>query len=139
MGMGTNIIVFLILFAFGLSVYNCATPAYPSASCPFTASFDNLLKAFEQNLFTYTNTTYAVGSILGLAAIIGTFVFPNPYSIFLGVSLLVLSLALPGGAMYTILASQAGIPDAVMNLISGVFCSVFIIAILAWYAGRDVF
>lgn len=137
-GMATNIIIFLILFSFGLSVYNCTSPtnAYPGASCSFTTNYQHLLDAFTVNLFDFSAASLL--TVTGAAAIIGTLFFPNPYTLFLGVSTLVIGLAMPGGAITAILSSQAGLPPPVMDLISGILVSTFIIAMIAWFAGRDV-
>lgn len=134
-GMGTNIIVFLIIFSFGLQIYCVDLPI--GATCPYAFNYNALADAFKTNLFNFSISSLL--TVTGAVAIIGTVFFPNPYLIFLGISSVVMGLALPGGAISTILSSQSGIPDQVMGLISNIFLPVFIISILAWYAGRDVF
>lgn len=135
-GMGTNIILFLILFTFGLQVY-CSDVIMPGATCPYTFTYTGLADSFKINLFEFSVSNLL--TIGGAVAIIGTAFFPNPYLIFLGVSSVVMGLALPGGAISTILGSQTGIPEPVMELIRNILIPAFIIAILAWYAGRDTF
>jgi hypothetical protein len=152
MGMATNIIVFLILFSFGYFEIQCGGPvAYPGASCPFSTNFNDLVYGFGGGLFATMNN---FGVLIGGAAIIGTLVFPNPYTIFLGIALIMLGFALPGGTfciapsvcytfnngmIYTLLSSQMGLPGPVADLLKGLLIPLFIIAIISWYAIRDVF
>lgn len=135
-GMGTNIIVFLLFLAFGVAVYDWMTPAaYPTATNPFVFNYQNLVSAFTQSLLDLQLTSWAT---LGgtFVAIIGTFVFPNPYAIFLGISIALLGLVAPGAAIPTILSS-VGFTGPVGDLLNAVVVAIFCLAILGWYAGRD--
>lgn len=149
-GMGTNILVFLIIFTFGLQAY-CSYPAYMGSEgiCPYSFSYGSIADGIKDSLFANVYT-FAGAAVL----IIGTFFFPNPYVIFFGVLVGVIGLASPveinlcildmcwkssPGLVYFALGSQSGIPDPVMGLVRDVLIPCFIIAIVAWYAIRDVF
>lgn len=134
-GMATNIIVFLILFSFGIAAYHYDEAVAVGATNPFTAGYQEWIGAVTTNLFTFSLSNLLV--IGGAVAIIGTLFFPNPYTIFLGVCAAIIGVALPGGAIYTTLSTQSGVPEPLLGLLRDILSAVLIFAIIAWYAGRD--
>jgi hypothetical protein len=135
MGMGTNIIVFGILFAFALTQY-CSYPMAEGATCPYQFNYDSLTSGLNLNLQSMLATLATPTGALGAAAILlGTTFFPNPYLIFIGVAIALINISNTLGSIF---GSQSGIPDPISGLTSGVLMVCFCLAAWSWYAGRDV-
>ncbi len=134
MGMGTNIIIFTILFGFSLQLY-CKSS---DVSCPYTINYQNLISGVPTNIVNMLTSNSSYMGILGLGvAIIGTFVFPNPYLIFIGISVGLMGFVNAGGVLYIILGNSR-MPEPIMGLFNGILTVAFALAIWAWWKGGDV-
>ncbi|QLJ53532.1 MAG: hypothetical protein Sv326_1357 (plasmid) [Candidatus Fermentimicrarchaeum limneticum] len=133
--MGTNIIVFAILFGFALTQY-CSYPMSDGATCPYQFNYEDLTTGLSGKLQDVLATLATPAGALGAAAILlGTTVFPNPYLIFFGFAIGLLNIM---NTLGSILGPQSGIPDPITGLTSGILMVCFGLAVWSWYAGRDV-
>jgi hypothetical protein len=134
MGMGTNILIFTVLFAFGLQIY-CTSS---DATCPYRKNYKNLLGSVSSNIVDMLTSSSSYMGIVGLGvAIVGTVVFPNPYLIFIGFSIGLMGFVNAGGVLGAVMGTS-GMPDPIAGLFNGILTIAFVLAVWAWYAGRDV-
>lgn len=126
MGMGTNILIFCMLFAFGMQIY--CTPG--DTSCPYQSTYSKFINAVPNDLKTQIGL---VTTLAGLGILVGVILFPNPYIIFGAIA-----LALVNFPIDVFTSTQTGLPGEVSGLIGGIFGLAFFLAILSWYKGGDV-
>jgi hypothetical protein len=134
MAMATKIIIFILIFASCMQLY-CMFPLYGGATCPYTSYYTTLVQGVAlgdlKNLIF--NSTIA-GVVI---AIIGTVIFPNPYVIFFGLAVAIYGLVNPGGIIDVIL-SNTGLPTLIMQPFTDSIKILFVFAVIAWYAIRDM-
>ena len=126
MGMGTNILIFCLLFSFGMQIY--CTPG--DTSCPYQTNYNKLLNTVPANL---KDQIYLMSSIAGLGILVGVILFPNPYIIFgaFAVAMLLFPIDVFTG-------TASGLPGEISGLIGGMLLLAYALAIVSWYKGGDV-
>jgi hypothetical protein len=132
-GMGTNIIVFIILFAFGLQVW-CGVPA-SGATCPYSFNLNSFYNIAPSNISDFLSNPANIAGVVGLAAaIVGTTIFPNPYLIFFGFSVAIMAFINNIGPVIR----ASGMPTDIANLLVGLLTLCFALAVWAWWKEGDV-
>ena len=134
MAMATKIIIFLLIFASCMQLY-CMFPLYNGAACPYTTYYDSLVKGVT--LGDLKNLIFNSATVGIAIAIIGTILFPNPYVIFFGIAVAIYGLVQPGGAIDVIL-SDTGLPTLMTQPFTDSIKILFVFAVIAWYALRDL-
>lgn len=126
MGMGTNILIFCLLFSFGMQIYCTAG----DTSCPYNSAYSNMINQVPANI---RESIATVTGLAGLVILVGVVLFPNPYLIFAGIT--VILAAFPFNVF---LGGTSGLPSEISGLIGGILGLAFFLAILSWYKGGDV-
>jgi hypothetical protein len=126
MGMGTNILIFCLLFSFGMRVY-CTTG---DTSCSNNSAYDDMMNKVPANIRESVST---VTGLAGLVILVGVVLFPNPYLIFAAIT--VFLAAFPFNVF---IGGTSGLPSEISGLIGGILGLAFFLAILSWYKGGDV-
>lgn len=127
MGMGTNILVFLVLLSFFLQAIQADS---------YSTVFSQLIGVLgsgnsPSDLFS---NIFVIGGLTAVTAVVGTFVFPNPYASFAPlVAFLLFGFTFPIGMF----DANSGIDYNMRMLISGLFVLLYLLAVVSWWKGGD--
>ena len=124
MGLGTNVIVLLMVTAYILSLagYPCAATTILSGFLDGNLSAGNIL---GNGLTTLLTIAVPVGIIATLVT------FPNPYAIFAGITGILLTFfTFP----YSIF-SEPSMPSEIKILVGGTFAMIYLLALISWFKG----
>jgi hypothetical protein len=144
MGLGTKIIIIMICVAFFFSVAprTCGPletgPCYLDASS--TSSFNATANATSINVTSgafFLNTNTLLLGAAGIFAIAGSILFPNPYLLFGGITLFLLSFASIPYAILTNTSLGLSLNDPLVQLMTLIFGFLMVIAALTFYKGNE--
>ena len=143
MGLGTRLLIMMIVisFFFGFAPKVCSDGS--QACYGYGNVWNNTLLDFGQisgGGFTsyFYNNIFALLFGLGAVALFTSAIFPNPYIIFAGISMFLISFAtIP----YSVLTSSdslgAAISSPLASLFVIIFSVLFVVAAATWYKGNE--
>lgn len=131
MGMMTNLFLFTIVFSF-LVVTLFPSVDNQSNYWSANASNKNVQEQLSNTLFG--DQSSQTGALLALAGVAIGIVFPNPYTIFLGVAIFFSGLYLAAGNEIAGFAEAIGVGDSpIVLLVEVLLPIIFALALIQWH------